>query len=223
MANEDIIGKRFGKLVVVELTNKQDKGGSFLYKCICDCGNEYYTRKSDLLRKKWSTKSCGCSRYVKGKWHHLFGKYHSHNTIPDTYWNKLKYKAINKRNIKWNITVEQAWDLFVKQDKKCALSGVDLKFSANLLKSTASLDRIDRKVGYQIDNVQWVHKDVNQMKHIYSDEHFITWCGIISEFNRNQDKSSSHKTKKVGLIFPELSDVEREIIFRRTFGLEMND
>jgi len=35
----DLIGQRFGRLVVLEKTDKRDKSGCFIWKCKCDCGN----------------------------------------------------------------------------------------------------------------------------------------------------------------------------------------
>lgn len=57
----DIIGQRFGKLVVIEYSNSDS--GRALWKCLCDCGNEKIARGKELRQGK--IKSCGCSR--KGK------------------------------------------------------------------------------------------------------------------------------------------------------------
>ncbi|WP_238595034.1 hypothetical protein, partial [Nocardia seriolae] len=39
-----------------------------------------------------------------------------------------------------------------------------------------TLDRIDSSKGYAIDNVQWVHKDVNMIKWELSEEVFLATC-----------------------------------------------
>jgi hypothetical protein len=77
------------------------------------------------------------------------------------------------------VTIEYAWDLFLKQDKKCALSGISLEISGTGKYNTASIDRIDSSKGYEPDNVQWVHKDINFMKGILSQEYFIDLCRKI--------------------------------------------
>lgn len=56
---DDIIGKRFGKLVVVEEVGL-DKWKRRRVVCKCDCGNEKLTCTYNL--KKGLTKSCGCLR-----------------------------------------------------------------------------------------------------------------------------------------------------------------
>ncbi len=57
----DFSGQRFGKLTVLEKTNKRAKGGNFNYiwKCRCDCGNIVGVATSRL--KNNSVKCCGCT------------------------------------------------------------------------------------------------------------------------------------------------------------------
>lgn len=53
---EDLTGKRFGKLTVIEQAAK--RGGRICWKCKCDCGNEIEVVAHQL--KSGKTKSCGC-------------------------------------------------------------------------------------------------------------------------------------------------------------------
>ena len=55
----DLIGQRFGKLVVIELTSER-QGGQVVWKCLCDCGNETFVRSANLRRQH--SESCGCGR-----------------------------------------------------------------------------------------------------------------------------------------------------------------
>lgn len=55
--------------------------------------------------------------------------------------------------------------------------------------TTASLDRIDSSFGYILNNVQWVHKDVQRMKSDFSEAHFVETCRKITE---NQAKAMRH-------------------------------
>ena len=77
------------------------------------------------------------------------------------------------------------WDLFIKQNKKCALSGLDIEFSRKLKDgtTTASLDRIDSSKGYIQNNVQWVHKDINRIKQNLDQEKFIELCKMVAKEN----------------------------------------
>lgn len=58
---EDIIGKKFNHLTVLEKTEKRS-GGKIVYKCICDCEKQskVFATKTDLENNH--TTSCGCVR-----------------------------------------------------------------------------------------------------------------------------------------------------------------
>jgi len=60
------------------------------------------------------------------------------------------------------------------------LSGLDLTCSGDFNDINASLDRIDNSKGYIIDNVQFVHKDINIMRGTLSMERFTDLCNLIS-------------------------------------------
>ena len=87
----------------------------------------------------------------------------------------------NRKPVELSITKENAWNLFLKQNRRCALSGLELTFpKVSKDKSwTASLDRIDSSKGYIEGNVQWVHKDVNIMKNKFDNKYFINICKLI--------------------------------------------
>jgi hypothetical protein len=36
----DMIGKKYGRLLVLEKTDKKISNGTYIYKCRCDCGKE---------------------------------------------------------------------------------------------------------------------------------------------------------------------------------------
>ena len=98
--------------------------------------------------------------------------------------------SAKKRNVSFFITYDYILDIFLKQNKKCALSGLPIKFwikSKNSIDGTASLDRIDSTKGYVKDNVQWIHKDINYMKMDIEQQKFLEYCNIISQFNKNEN------------------------------------
>lgn len=60
---ENLVGKKFGRLLVVEKFGK-NKHGETLWKCVCDCGNERIICNGNLKRGNY--KSCGCySKEIK--------------------------------------------------------------------------------------------------------------------------------------------------------------
>ena len=58
--DKDLIGKRFGKLTILEIVRKRNKNGHLqkIARCICDCGKEKDILIYDILKNK--TMSCGC-------------------------------------------------------------------------------------------------------------------------------------------------------------------
>lgn len=87
------------------------------------------------------------------------------------------------RGIDWNLDFGYLADLLIEQDFKCALTGWDID-AMEVGHNTASLDRIDSSIGYEFDNVQWVHKMVNMCKQQYSQQDFIDMCNSVSKYNR---------------------------------------
>lgn len=176
---KNLIGKKFGKLTVIEDTGKR-KSRRPIYKCLCDCGNYCEILGKYLL--SGDTKSCGC-----------FNKGNAHNRdavgeITKSFWTPILKQAV-RRGIPFQITREYCWNLYLKQNRKCNLTGVSIEFSTNIRdergKQTCSLDRIDSSKGYVEGNVQWVHKIINIMKNSLTQEDFIEWCGLVQDWMKN--------------------------------------
>lgn len=55
---KNLVGQRFGKLVVLEMLEERNKHGRILYRCRCDCGNEIIVLSYCLVQHH--TSSCGC-------------------------------------------------------------------------------------------------------------------------------------------------------------------
>lgn len=123
------------------------------------------------IRGDWKCKSCS------GRTNNFFGKHHE---IPIA-WFGVKERGGRDRGLSWDLTIEYLWDMYVAQDKKCALSGVEIGWSEKGLTATASIDRIDSQEGYIKGNVQLVHKDVNFMKQQFDQEYFINMCKAIAD------------------------------------------
>lgn len=164
----DITNKRFGKLIVIERM-PNTKNGSTIWKCKCDCGNNKHITGRNL--RMGNSVTCGCSHNRKGKNNHAWKGYEE---ISGRYWRTVK-KGAKERNLQVSVTIEQCWNKAIEQNKKCALSGIDLVFGKN-----ASLDRIDSDKGYVIGNVQWVDKDINIIKSNYDEQRFIELCKQVA-------------------------------------------
>lgn len=112
-------------------------------------------------------------------------------SIPVSYYKRLQQVA-KYRNIEFNIGIKYLADLFTKQNRKCAYSGIRIYFTASDDKQTSSLDRIDSSKGYIEGNVQWVHKNVNYMKQSLSHKKFLELVAKIYKYS-----GEHHESKKV--------------------------
>lgn len=178
----NLLGFRFGKLFVESLS-EQKKYGEASWNCLCDCGKTIVVQASFLTRKSFPRRSCGCTS-LRHPWR-------GYEEIPLCFFNRIKSGA-EERNFEFDITIEDMWQIFVDQDRKCALTGLILTFppvgkirNADLF--IASLDRIDSNKGYIKGNIQWVHKDINLMKLDHSQDEFIKMCRLVA--NHNPDYS----------------------------------
>ena len=109
-------------------------------------------------------------------------------------WCKIKMESTEKRRSRrykshkafpFEITIEYAWNLFLKQDRKCALSGEPLTMWGKIdgkYQGTASLDRIDSSMGYVEGNVQWIEKKLQHMKRNMVDADFIKICKKVAAY-----------------------------------------
>lgn len=188
----DIIGKKFGRYTVLKrVANKNTRQSRWL--CKCDCGVLKEVKGLKLVRNE--IKSCGCWKIEKD--HTNTWDWRGFGEISLKYWNHFK-KSAERRNYCFSITIEDAWKKFLSQKRMCALSGESICFVRNYHNQklqTASLDRIDSKKGYTIDNVQWVHKDINKLKNNFEQQRILDICKNI--FNSNlHNKIHENKINK---------------------------
>lgn len=182
--SKDITGMKFGKLTVECYLGSRFYSGRKrrFYKAVCECGGSIELPGDSI--KYGKTSSCGCLKWQFGPNNPKWG---GHGEISGNYWDHILRGAKNRSYIV-TVTIEDAWDLFLKQNRKCALSGLSLTFG--VLKEeekTASLDRIDSKDGYTLENVQWVHKDINRMKQHFNESRFINLCKIVANHKRDKN------------------------------------
>lgn len=169
----DIQGKKFNKLTAIRLTDIR-KHKQKVWECRCDCGNICYF-DAYLLNRGYA-KSCGCLHDRKGTEHPLWKGI---GDLGQHHFGRIEQSA-KKRGHEFSLTKEYLWNLYQKQEGKCALSGVEIRFRKHHKDTvSASLDRIDSTKGYVVGNVQWVHKDVNKMKWELSEEIFLNFCEKI--------------------------------------------
>ena len=156
--------------------------------CLCDCGNRVMIRIGQLRTNQ--TNHCGCAHI--GSWAGV-------GELSKTVFNHIRHNA-KVRNLEFRITCEEAWALYETQGRICALSGLPLAFDFGSGRNTASLDRKNPSKGYTLDNVQWVHREVNLTKWDFTDDEYITMCRLVTDHQAGlvaQKRNSSHELQEV--------------------------
>lgn len=158
-----------------------------MFTRVCpDCSKQiYYKWNCQLIlanKRNSVCKSCRTTRANKSpnrknklQDNHLWKGYEE---IPQAWFSK--YFQRSNRHRTGTITIQDIWHLYLKQGKKCALSGVPISFQKTKQGYSASIDRIDSNKEYDIDNVQLVHKDINLMKNRFDQTYYINMCKLVA-------------------------------------------
>lgn len=171
--DDEIIGKRFGKLVAKE-RNGNDKWGFRAWLCSCDCGGEITVSGSTLLQHK--TFSCGC--IIRGFKHGLSRHpiYSVYNDMLERCYNKkcANYKYYGARGI----MVCNEW-------KNDFMSFYNWSISNGWIKGL-SIDRFPNKNGaYEPQNCRWATRELQNNNR--TDNRILECRGItatLSQFSR---------------------------------------
>jgi len=173
------IGTKFNKLEY--LGESKGKYGHPLWKMKCECNHIVYMSYYNVSIGK--TKTC---RYCVNKGNRA--KWSGYEEISGSFFSKINRNA-KKRNLEFNITIKDIWDLYIKQDRKCALTGQPIFFDrkSNPQIENCSLDRIDSHKGYILDNIQLTTKKINMAKQNLNNEEFINLCRNVVNNIKNRD------------------------------------
>lgn len=137
----DIVGKRFGKLKVLQKVNKRGKWGKYFYRCLCDCGKRVTVGRERLLHKAKPKVHCGCENKGLPTLHPI--EYHA--------WWDAEQRCNNPNHHGYSryggkgVSFAEVW----KGD-----FAAFLKYIGKRPKGY-SLDRIDPRGNYEPGNVRW--------------------------------------------------------------------
>ncbi len=188
----DLIGRRFGRLVVVErLANRvggtNSRANCAMWLCRCDCGKEGIRPSSVLLKGR--SKSCGCwSAELSGIVRRLPNGGAARNA------NLLKYKnAAKYRNLEWSLSDTQ-FDILTSGN--CFYCGIEPRQICKASRSCRQtsqviyngIDRIDNTKGYIEGNAVSCCKICNRAKSNMSQEDFLSWAKRVAEHSEKRNE-----------------------------------
>ena len=159
------------------------------WKCL-DCSHEWEASIGNRIGRHSKCPNCKKLRF-RGNTNPRWTGY---GELSGGRWCQIKMEATEARRsrrykshtaLPFEITIQYAWELFLKQDRKCALSGELLtmwgKINGKYI-GTASLDRIDSSKGYIEGNVQWIDKKLQHIKRNLTDSEFIAICKKVATY-----------------------------------------
>lgn len=163
----DITGQKFGRLRVVGFAQKT-KDRQFMWKCVCDCGNEVEVRGYSL--RSGNTQSCGCLQKetnLKLRQTHGMAKTRIYNI-----WSSMRGRCNNPLNNCYKyyggrgIKVCEEWQEFEPFYRWALANG----YADNL-----TIDRINVNGNYEPSNCRWVTKKEQALN--TRRNHYITHNG----------------------------------------------
>jgi hypothetical protein len=163
----------FNKWLVIDDKVVMMREARLLCRCTeCNITEKYVPIIQLITNVSKRCSVCGYSRKLSDN-----PAWKGYKEIPYAWFSKYFERHNKKRT--GNISIENVYDMWIKQNKKCSLSGLNIDFIKKENGVSASIDRIDSKKEYVIDNIQLVHKDVNLMKNHFNQEYFLDICEKI--------------------------------------------
>lgn len=189
-ANRIAVGEVHGLWEVVEVLPKQ-AGMKWQVAAVCRGCGARKTLDYSSVKNGYSSRCRQCASLVGS----ASARWTGHGAVPGALFTHYTQHAAD-REIPFTLTIQDLSDLYEKQGRACALTGVLLSMPSPGDSGTASLDRVDSDGGYVPGNVQWVHKIVNLMKGTLSNLDFIEACAAVTRHMTESSRGSSSWTRQ---------------------------
>lgn len=127
-----------------------------------------------------------CREQEKGEW----VSHPKYSPALDRFWTGVMQRVIpsaRTRGLLVAIDKDDLLGLFLRQEGRCALTGIEMDWHAKgttgrgqRTRTAPSVDRIDSHGNYTLDNIQIVLSAVNSMKNDMSTDQFVALCEQVA-------------------------------------------
>lgn len=144
----NLVGKRYGRLVVIEKADSLK--GHVRWRCKCDCGNECVVHGSSL--RSGNTKSCGCYKTENAR--KLYSTVRQNDKRLYAVWNGIKQRCTNPNSKSYQnyggrgIEMDSEWANHYESFYNWAINAG--------YKTGMEIDRIDNNGNYCASNCRFV-------------------------------------------------------------------
>lgn len=151
MKFKNLVGQKFGRLLVIERATSEK--GHTRWLCRCDCGKECIVYGSSL--KSNNTRSCGCYKVENAK--KLYSTVRQNDKKLYSVWNGIKQRCLNKNSKSYHnyggrgIKIDEKWADNYESFYNWAISSG--------YKKGLEIDRIDNNGDYCESNCRFVNKE----------------------------------------------------------------
>jgi hypothetical protein len=178
-----LIGKKFGRLLVISFHHYDSKYRVLHWECKCDCGNTTVVPTTSLQRKERPSISCGCWRYDR-----VTGQPASNRLLKGrANFNSLFYtykKAARQRDIDFFLVKEEFQQLtkdncYYCDSKPIQIHGKQGTYGTYFYNG---IDRLDSNKPYVLGNCVPCCKTCNYAKREMSVTEFKTWITQVYNY-----------------------------------------
>lgn len=179
----ETVGKRFGKLVVIDLGDQSVVREKMRFLCKCDCGREKVVARYHL--RSGAIDNCGCNKREQAaiqrrKRTPIEAAFNEHYT-------RYQRNARN-RNIEFSLTEEEF--ILCSSGDCLYCGGLPVEFPSRFMAgqpfsgyAANGIDRIDSSVGYVVGNIVPCCGWCNMAKGTKSQSYFIQMCKAVAAHN----------------------------------------
>lgn len=219
---KDMVGQRFGRLLVTEFV--EVRGGHASWRCICDCGATTTVYGHHLRHRTHPTQSCGCLARETMETNHLNATTHGMTKTAEHHiWNAMKQRCANPRDTGFKyyggrgITVCDRW-----------LESFEA-FYADMgpRPPGLTLERRDNSQGYSPENCYWATHTQQQRNRRPPRE----WAALPGAFKLTQEMVDAIRAeystggisqREIAKRYELAQQTVSDIVTRRTWHLPAN-